>query len=176
MDVSKPTFAAYSIIGSRDSPVIQMQMLKAKWSLVLAILCFATAACGLFPESIFALSDASRLPKWFSLDAGPPRSQVTVEMSYYISPFGRPATFVMKRKDGSIIAKSNAKVRDDHPIYLGPPTSDPLRQYPRYEVVTVNGISEAIEHRAMEPIFYVSDDTVVLNQLGLAPTNTRAER
>jgi hypothetical protein len=97
-------------------------------------------------------------------------------MSYYISPFGGTATFVMKRKDGSIISKSNGRVRGDHPIYLGPPTSDPLRQYPSYEVVTVNGISEAIEHRAMEPIFYVSDDAAVLNQLGIAPTNTRSER
>jgi hypothetical protein len=153
-----------------------MQMLRVQRLLVLAILCFPATACGLFPESIFALSDASRLPKWSTLDAGLSRSQVTVEMSYYISPFGGTATFVMKRKDGSIISKSNGRVRGDHPIYLGPPTSDPLRQYPSYEVVTVNGISEAIEHRAMEPIFYVSDDAAVLNQLGIAPTNTRSER
>jgi hypothetical protein len=78
-------------------------------------------------------------------------------MEYYISPFGRSATFIMKRRDGSIVSKASGKVRGDHPIYLGSATSDPLRQYPSYEVVTINGISEAIEHRAMEPIFYIAD-------------------
>lgn len=142
----------------------------------LSILCISIAACGLFPESNFALSNASRLPKWFTLDAGLSRSQVTVEMSYYISPSGRTATFVMKQRDGSVISKAKGTVRGDHPIYLGPPTTDPLQQNPSYEVVTVNGISEAIEHRAMEPVFYVSDDSAVLNQLGLAPSNRRLKQ
>jgi hypothetical protein len=150
---------------------------KSKWSwLWIAILCIAPTACGLFPESIFVLSDASRLPKWFTLDEGISRSQVSVEMSYYISPFGRTATFVVKRRDGRLISKANGKVRSDHPIYLGPPTSDPLRQYPSYEVVAVNGISEVIEHRAMEPIFFVSDDAAVLNQLRRVPSSNRLER
>src|SRR6202021_465378 len=95
--------------------------------------CIPAAACGLFPESIFALSDSSRLPKWSTLDAGLSRSQVTVEMSYYVSLFGRTATFVVKRKDGSIISKSKGKVLGDHPIYLGPPPRDPLRKYQSYE-------------------------------------------
>jgi hypothetical protein len=147
-----------------------------KRSFLFAILCIAPAACGLFPESTFQLSDASRLPKWFALNAGLSRSQVTVEMSYYISPLGGTATFVMKQRDGSVISTAKGKVRGDHPIYLGPPISDPLRRYPSYEVVTVNGISEAIEHRAMEPIFFVSDDAVVLNQLGLVPSTNPLER
>jgi hypothetical protein len=147
-----------------------------KRSLLFAILYLAVAACGIFPESKFVLSDGSRLPKWFALNAGLSRSQVTVQMSYYISPLGGTATFVMKQRDGSVISKAKGKVRGDHPIYLGPPTTDPLRQYPSYEVVTVNGISEAIEHRAMEPIFYIADDPVILNQLGIAATNTGFQR
>lgn len=142
-----------------------------KRPLLFSILYLAVAACGIFPESKFLLSDASRLPKWFALDAGMPRSQVTVEMSYYISLLGGTATFVMKRRDGSVISKAKGKVRGDRPIYLGPPTTDRLRHYPSYEVVTVNGISEAIEHRAMEPIFYIADDPVILKQLGIAATN-----
>jgi hypothetical protein len=147
-------------------------LLKPKLSFLLfAILCTSTA-CGLFPESTFLLSDASRLPKWFTLDAGFSRSQVTVEMSYYISPLGGTATFVMKQRDGTVISKAKGKVRGDHPVYLGSPTTDRLRQYPSYEVVTVNGISEAIEHRGTEPIFYIADDPVILNKLGLAASNT----
>jgi hypothetical protein len=97
-------------------------------------------------------------------------------MSYYISPFGGTATFVLKQRDGRVIAKAKGKVRGDHPIYLGPPTTDPLRQYPSYEVVTVNRISEAIEHRRMEPVFYSADDSVILNQLGMAASNIGVQR
>jgi hypothetical protein len=35
-----------------------------------------------------------------------------------------------------------------------------------YEVVTVNGITEIIEHRKMEPLFYVTDDAAVWEELG----------
>ncbi len=33
--------------------------------------------------------------------------------------------------------------------------------YPAYELITVNGTTEVIEHRKMEPIFYISDDPAV---------------
>jgi hypothetical protein len=147
-----------------------------KRSLLFSILYLAVASCGIFPESKFLLSDASRLPKWFALDAGMLRSQVMVEMSYYISPISGTATFLMKRRDGSVISKAKGKVRGDHPIYMGPPTTDPLRQYPSYEVVTVNGISEAIEHRGMEPIFYIADDPAILDKLGIAGSKTGLQR
>jgi len=142
-------------------------MLRTKRRIVLIILLLALSACGLFPESIFTLSDDSRLPKWFAPYAGTSRAQIAVEMSYYS---GRTATFVMKRRDGSIIFKMSGRLRGDFPIYLGPSSVDPVKRYPMYEVVTVNGISEAIEHRAMEPVFFVSDDPAVLSQLGLAQT------
>lgn len=171
---SKPAFTACGNIDSGTSSVNSFYMLKR--SLLFAIPFLAAAACGIFPESNFLLSDASRLPRWFSLDAGLSRSQVTVEMSYYIFPLGGTATFVLKQRDGSVIAKAKGKMRGDHPVYLGPPTTDPLRQYPSYEVVTVNGISEAIEHRAMEPMFYIADDPVILNRLGIAASNIGAPR
>jgi hypothetical protein len=30
-----------------------------------------------------------------------------------------------------------------------------------YEVAVVNGVPDIVEHRAMEPIFYLTDDSVV---------------
>ena len=44
----------------------------------------------------------------------------------------------------------------------------PEEMYPLYEIETANGISEVIEHKRMEPVFYVSDDTEVRRRLGLA--------
>jgi hypothetical protein len=37
--------------------------------------------------------------------------------------------------------------------------------YPFYELVTINGIAEVIEHRRMEPIFSVNDDPVIRQEL-----------
>jgi hypothetical protein len=39
--------------------------------------------------------------------------------------------------------------------------------YPAHEVITVNGITEIIEHRKMEPIFYITDDPAVWKELGV---------
>ena len=39
--------------------------------------------------------------------------------------------------------------------------------YPRYEILTAKGITEVIEHRRMEPIFYIVDDLQVKRQLGV---------
>ena len=53
------------------------------------------------------------------------------------------------------------------PIYLGSKADKPENQYPAYEIITCKGITEVIEHRAMEPIFFVTDDPGVLRRLGL---------
>jgi hypothetical protein len=39
--------------------------------------------------------------------------------------------------------------------------------YPSYELITVNGIIEIIEHRKMEPVFYITDDPAVWKELGV---------
>jgi hypothetical protein len=39
--------------------------------------------------------------------------------------------------------------------------------YPAYEVITVNGMTDIIEHRKMEPMFYMTDDPAVWKELGV---------
>jgi hypothetical protein len=141
---------------------------RARLLIVIAA-CGSVVACGLFPESTFMLADTSRLPNWFHLAPGLLRPQVSVEMSYYVSPvYGGTAAFVLRRQDGTEIARVSGRCRGNHPIFLGPAATNPLHQYPSYEVITVNGQTEAIEHRAMQAIFYISDDPAVLAQLGLS--------
>lgn len=155
---------------NREPPMIALRVL------VFSIAC-ALAACGMLPEATFTLSKESRLPGWYHLDPGLSRSQFSVEMSYYISlTGGRTATFVLRRQRGLGSYSVSGKLRGEYPIYLGPPNTDRLHQYPSYEVVTINGVSEAIEHRAMEPVFYISADPAVLNKLGLTATNKQASR
>ncbi len=39
--------------------------------------------------------------------------------------------------------------------------------YPAYEVITVNGVTDIVEFRHMEPIFYMTDDPRVWKELGI---------
>ena len=132
-----------------------------------AALCIATVAisgsaimgCHHFPESTFELANVSRLPKWFDLPPGLARSDVSVEMSYYIKPWGRSATFTLQDPRGQITL--SGKMKCSEPFHLTKRTGAPASDYPSYGLITVNGISEVIEHRKMEPVFYISDDPAV---------------
>ena len=113
--------------------------------------------CEWFPESTFELASESRLPKWIALPPGLTRADVSITMSYYNKPWGWDTTFILKDKKGKVLTKVYGKSRD-----LGP-----SQGYPAYEVITVSGITDIIEHRKMEPIFYVTDDPAVWKELGV---------
>src|ERR1700761_433598 len=112
--------------------------------------------CKYFPESTFQLASDSRLPRWISLPPGVERKDVEVTMSYYIKPWGDSASFT-SRNDKHVIQNVDGKLVCTRPFSLNGSKSD----YPGYEAVVVNGTTELIEHRRMEPIFYVTDDADV---------------
>ncbi len=126
-----------------------------------------TIACGWFPESTFELASESRLPKWITLPSGLTRADASLSMSYYVWPWGRRATFILRDAKGKILTKISGKVRGLglNQLKASRPGSPP--GYPSYEVITVNGMTEIIEHRKMEPRFYVSDDPAVRKELGV---------
>ena len=132
--------------------------------ILLAIVCFTNMGCEFLAESTFKLSDESRLPKWVTLPPGLTRADVSLTMSYYIWPWGRSAQFILRDKNGQIVKKENGKMRCGKPFELENPPQGFPPGYPGYEEITVNGITEMIEHRKMEPIFYVTDDTAVWKQ------------
>jgi hypothetical protein len=39
--------------------------------------------------------------------------------------------------------------------------------YPQYFAVTVDGITDIVEHKKMEPIFYMTDDPAIWKELGV---------
>jgi hypothetical protein len=112
--------------------------------------------CKYFPESTFQLASDSRLPKWITLPAGVTRKDVEVTMSYYFKPWGDDASFTLQNGK-HVIRQIDGKLVCTHPIVLSGSTSD----YPSYAAVVVNGTTELIEHKRMEPIFYVTDDPAV---------------
>jgi hypothetical protein len=123
--------------------------------------------CEWFPESTFALASESRLPKWITLPPGLTRADVSITMSYYVKPWGRSAAFKLEDTKGKIRTKVDGKVKGSEPFLLKHPPPGFPPGYPSYELITVNGITEIIEHRQMEPIFYITDDPAVWKELGV---------
>jgi hypothetical protein len=132
-----------------------------------ALTIFGSATgCEWFPEATFELASESRLPKWISLPPGLTRADVTITMSYYIMPWGSSARFTLRDKKGKVLTKVSGKVKGSEPFQLKHPPPGFPPGYPSYEVITINGITEIIEHRKMEPVFYITDDPAVWKELG----------
>ena len=127
----------------------------------------ASAGCGRFPESCFDLSPESRLPGWLTLPRDVRREDVTVQMCYFVGFNGRTATFAMRNaRTGAKLADVRGAERGMHPLTAN--NTEPTRsEYPTYEVIAVGEITEVIEHRRMEPVFYVVDDPAIRHRLGV---------
>jgi len=136
----------------------------------------STIGCEWFPESTFELASESRLPKWITLPPGLTRADISLTMSYYIWPWGSRATFILRSQKGRILEKVEGKVRGGGPNRLrhSPPDFPP--GYPSYEVITVKGVTEIVEHRKEEPIFYITDDPAVRKELGVILTVLEVEK
>jgi hypothetical protein len=127
----------------------------------------AARGCESFPESTFELASESRLPKWITLPPGMTRADVSLTMNYHVWPWGRSATFILRRAKGKTLEEISGKVRGGGPNQLKESRPGSPAGYPLYEVITVNGMTEIIEHRKMEPTFYVMDDPAVRKELGV---------
>ncbi len=72
---------------------------------------------------------------------------------------------MLRDKKGQILTKVYGKEKGLEPLQLKNLPKGFDHGYPSYEVITVNGITEIIEHRKMEPVFYVTDDPAVWKEL-----------
>jgi len=134
--------------------------------------CLSLLGCDYFPESSFELARESRLPKWFTLPLGLARSDVTVTMNYYVNPSGRTSIFIFRDAKKRKLTEVNGTQKGLEPLRLKNPRPGFPPGYPAYEIVTVNGVTEIIEHRRMEPIFYVADDPAVWAELNIPRQTT----
>jgi hypothetical protein len=136
---------------------------------VLTITGAVIVVCEWLPESTFELASESRMPKWITLPPGLARADVSITMSYYNKPWpwGWDTTFILKDTKGKVLTKVYGKERGGEPSQLKHPPPGFPPGYPAYEVITVNSITDIIEHRKMEPIFYVTDDPAVWKELGV---------
>jgi hypothetical protein len=156
---------------SKVAMIANVQIIRRidKFLLLFVVLTILGSAigCEWFPESTFELASESRLPKWITLPPGLTRADVSITMSYYVKPWGRTSTFLLKDTKGQVRTKVYGKDRGLGPNQLKHPPPGSPPGYPAYEVITVNGITDIIEHRKMEPIFYITDDPAVWKELGV---------
>lgn len=106
-------------------------------------------------ESTFNLADDSRLPKWVTLPRGITRADLSITLNYYTALGSDDAKVTLRDRRGKTIAEMRGKMK----------CHSSFASYPAYEVVMVNGISEVIEHKRMEPVFYITDDPAVKKML-----------
>ncbi len=123
-------------------------------------------------ESSFILAPESRLPKWFDVPEGLLRNELKVTMDYYAYPGQRIANFTLQKDDSFFrLKKVTGIARGKHPLKLDNPPEGFPKGYPSYEVITVDGITDIIEHRKMEPVFYMTDDPAVWKEFGVEIAN-----
>lgn len=135
-------------------------MNKTVFNIILLSLVVLVAGCS---EADFYLSPDSRLPKWFDVPKGKQRENYTVKLSYYIYPSGREATLKFKEKGDWIpIKKVVVKLRGLEPIMLNDSAD---KNYPSYEIITGNEITDIIEHRDRNNVFHMVDSPEVWEEI-----------
>lgn len=116
-------------------------------------------------EASFDLSDSSRLPKWVELPQGFDRADLVVTMDYYSTFSGGKYVFKVQSKGGLFNLQKNVVYIKDQPEAvtreLSIPPSGFTDGYPAFNVFKINGVTDIVERRQMEPYFYMSDDEAV---------------
>lgn len=120
-------------------------------------------------ESHFELESASRLPRWFDVEVSPEARQHWLAMSYYGGPLPEHVdntVFYLHRSGGGLVQTITGK-RCWHPKTRT--TADPdgpsnPQADSDYVVVTVNGLTEVIQHNGTNNRFAISDDPVLIDQ------------
>lgn len=131
-------------------------------NLVLLIAAISLAGC---LESSFELAPESRLPKWLEAPAGVPRSDLRVTMDYYSTFSGGEYVFKFYDKNKFLkIKKLTVDISMAPDLKIKGVPQGPM-DYPQYFAVTVDGITDIVEHKKMEPIFYMNDDPAIWKEL-----------
>ena len=131
---------------------------------LLFVLFILLAGC---KESSFDLSDESRLPIWFEVPAGMTRTDLSVTINYYVRPSGRKAVLILRDKNNRILEKVTGVQQGMEPLKLKQPKEGYPRNRPIYEIITIDGKTDIVEHRVRGPVFHMADDPLVWEELGV---------
>ncbi len=102
---------------------------------------------------------------WFTLSPGLARADVSVTMDYYITSTGRSAVFVLHGKERRVLGEFTGTLRGLSPMSLKEQTPSDNAASSSFEVVDVHGVLDVVEHKKMEPGFYMVDDPTIAKSL-----------
>ncbi len=140
------------------------------WHICAAVLlvasCHPSRGCAV---SEFRLASDSRLPVWFTAPAGVDRSELEVTMTSYSPLFSeaRTATLELRTKQGQLVKRVVAEKRGTESLILQPDPGSGPRPYPRFEILTAEGMLDVVVHQRLEPLFRMTDDADVRRRLGV---------
>ncbi|RLA50229.1 MAG: hypothetical protein DRR42_13720 [Gammaproteobacteria bacterium] len=120
-------------------------------------------------ESQLQLSPESRIPDWFDIPQGRPRSDFKVTAAYEGTASDRKLVFKLYDDDHVFaLQKLSTRGGDNiQSVHLARPGDGFPEGYPKYKIITINGITDVLEHRKKEAIFYTTDDPAVRKELGV---------
>jgi hypothetical protein len=123
--------------------------------LLIVLSCVGCKNCSI--ESNFELAPSSRLPKWLNVPTEYSRKDVTVEIFLYTS---YEATITAYGPGHKKLTEVRGTERY-HPI-----TAQQSRSaFPRYIVITVDGMPEVFEHKQRDNILSITDDPKIIGTL-----------
>ncbi len=113
-------------------------------------------------ESSFELSPDSSFPNWFSIPEGYTRKDVTVKIFYYSPPplfkYNFKTYLIGPPPANTVLAIKIGTVRWH-------PSMSTKQLHPSFHIINVDGKQELVEHKKMEPVFYISDDPAMRRAL-----------
>ena len=110
-------------------------------------------------ESEFQLASESRLPLWFKTSEETRRSELKVVLTYYTDKSARMSVY--DQRSGKLLRSIDAESAWHKAYWEWAQKDWPKRSHPGYTVLSHRGQTEIIEHRSLEPIFYVSSEAEV---------------
>ena len=116
-------------------------------------------------EASFELDSNTRPPKWFEMPTGMKRSDLRVTMEYHSTFSGGEYVFKFYNKNKFFKLKKISVTTNEQPTIRTKALKNSSGNYPAYNVITIKGITDIVERRKMEPIFYMTDDPKVWKEL-----------
>lgn len=117
-----------------------------------------------FLESEFDLAKESPLPSWIEpLPKGCTRNDVIMRLQYWSSPWDVNDVVLTATCGTKNLLNKTGRSERPKEWYSWAKEDWPMRHYPSFNLITVDGKTEVILHKKMEPIFYVSDQQAITN-------------
>ena len=146
--------------------MMSLDRLKQTWAagsprmLVCLAMFVVHGSAGCILESNLTLSNDSRLPRSLKLPTGVTRSNSVVTLVEFTDG---SVSFSLKNREGTLLAEVRGRLSTRMDVD-GNKNND-VTSYPRYTLVTLDGGDEVLEFRRPGPIFYLTDDPMIISRI-----------